>query len=147
MSVTTTPTPPGTPVIADGELISTSPATGAEVGRFPVADADAVKAAVARARAASAWWRELGFDGRRKRLDKWRVAMAKRLPELLDLMHAEGGKPSPAVKKLHPCAAITDDRPITKPSDRSMPAEMMTKVWPSASRRGAVANTRIDWML
>ena len=94
MSVTTTPTPPGMPVIADGELISTSPATGAEVGRFPVADADAVKAAVARARAASAWWRELGFDGRRKRLDKWRVAMAKRLPELLDLMHAEGGKPN-----------------------------------------------------
>jgi succinate-semialdehyde dehydrogenase/glutarate-semialdehyde dehydrogenase len=94
MSVTTSPTPPGMPVIADGELISTSPATGAEVGRFPVADADAVKAAVARARAAGAWWRDLGFDGRRKRLDKWRVAMAKRLPELLDLMHAEGGKPN-----------------------------------------------------
>jgi acyl-CoA reductase-like NAD-dependent aldehyde dehydrogenase len=90
----TTPTPPGTPVIADGELISSSPATGAEVGRFPVADAEAVKAAVARARAAGAWWRGLGFDGRKKRLDKWRTSMAKRLPELLDLMHAEGGKPT-----------------------------------------------------
>ena len=59
----------------------------------------------------------------------------------------KGGRPSPAVRKLAPCAAITDDRPITKPSDRSMPAEMMTKVWPSASRSGAVAKTRIDWML
>ena len=33
---------PGVPAFADGELISTSPATGDEVGRFPVADADAV---------------------------------------------------------------------------------------------------------
>ena len=59
----------------------------------------------------------------------------------------KGGRPSVAVKKFEACAAITDDRPMTNPSERSMPEEMMTKVWPSASRRGAVANTRIDWML
>ena len=64
---------PGVPVIADGELISTSPATGAEVGRFPVADAEEVGAAVGRARAAGEWWRELGFDGRRERLLRWRA--------------------------------------------------------------------------
>ena len=85
---------PGLPVVADGQLISTSPATGAEVGRFPVADADAVRAAVARARAASQWWRDLGFDGRKARLLRWRVVMTKRLQELIDLMHAEGGKPT-----------------------------------------------------
>ena len=94
MTVQTSPSAPGMPVIADGELISSSPATGTEVGRFPVADAESVRAAVARARAAAAWWRGLGFDERRKRLTKWKVAMAKRLPELLAIMHAEGGKPT-----------------------------------------------------
>src|SRR6266542_3159217 len=43
---------PGLPVVEDGMLLSTNPATGAEVGRFPVASADDVAAAVARAREA-----------------------------------------------------------------------------------------------
>ncbi len=84
---------PGVPVVVDGQLISTSPATGEEVGRFPVADAAAVAAAVARARAASAWWRGLGFDGRRQRLQRWGSVISKRMNELIDIMHAEGGKP------------------------------------------------------
>jgi acyl-CoA reductase-like NAD-dependent aldehyde dehydrogenase len=84
---------PGAPIVVDGELVSTGPATGAEVGRFPVADAEAVAGAVGRARAATAWWRGLGFDGRRRRLLAWRSAMAARLDELIDLLHAEAGKP------------------------------------------------------
>jgi acyl-CoA reductase-like NAD-dependent aldehyde dehydrogenase len=85
---------PGLAVISDGELISTSPVTGAEVGRFPVLDAQGAAAAVARAREAAVWWGELGFDGRRERLLRWRSLMAKRVDELLALMHAEGGKPN-----------------------------------------------------
>ncbi len=88
----TTGAAPGVPVVANGELISTSPVTGAEVGRFPVADAESVAAAVARARAASAWWRGLGFDGRKERLLRWRSAIARRMDELIEIMHAEGGK-------------------------------------------------------
>jgi acyl-CoA reductase-like NAD-dependent aldehyde dehydrogenase len=84
---------PGEPAIVDGELVSTSPITGAEVGRFPVADADAVGKAVAAAREAGAWWRELGPDKRRRRLLKWRALIVQRLDELLSLMHAESGKP------------------------------------------------------
>jgi succinate-semialdehyde dehydrogenase / glutarate-semialdehyde dehydrogenase len=90
---TATGVAPGVPVVVDGQLISTSPATGEEVGRFPVADADAVAAAVARARAASSWWRGLGYDGRRQRLLRWGSVIAKRMDELIDVMHAEGGKP------------------------------------------------------
>jgi acyl-CoA reductase-like NAD-dependent aldehyde dehydrogenase len=90
---TATGAAPGVPVVVDGQLISTSPATGEEVGRFPVADADAVAAAVARARAASSWWRGLGYDGRRQRLLRWGSVIAKRMDELIDVMHAEGGKP------------------------------------------------------
>jgi acyl-CoA reductase-like NAD-dependent aldehyde dehydrogenase len=85
---------PGLPVIDDGALVSTNPVTGAEVGRFPVADAAATRAAVTRAREAARWWRELGFGGRRERLLRWRAVLATRLPELAAVMHAEGGKPT-----------------------------------------------------
>ena len=76
-----------------GRLVSTSPATGAEAGRFPVAtDAD-VRQAVDRARAAGEWWAGLGFTGRRERLLRWRALLAKRIEELAELVHVEGGKP------------------------------------------------------
>ncbi|MEU4777886.1 aldehyde dehydrogenase family protein [Micromonospora sp. NPDC023633] len=84
---------PGTPVIEDGRLISTSPATGAEAGRLPVATAEDVGRAVDRARAAGEWWAGLGFDGRRARLLRWRGLLARRIEEIAELMHAEGGKP------------------------------------------------------
>src|SRR3982750_1145032 len=107
---------PGLPVIEDGKLISTNPATGVEVGRFPVAGPEEVAAAVTRARAASVWWAELGFTGRRDRLlprgggawvggpgpvsparrarlRRWRASLANRMDELAALMHQENGKP------------------------------------------------------
>ncbi|MFF4877750.1 MULTISPECIES: aldehyde dehydrogenase family protein [unclassified Micromonospora] len=82
---------PGTPVIDAGLLVSTSPATGAEAGRFPVATD--VRQAVDRARAAGEWWAGLGFTGRRARLLRWRALLAKRIEQLAELMHLEGGKP------------------------------------------------------
>lgn len=84
---------PGLPVIEDGVLISTNPATGAEAGRLPVADAAAVSAAVGRAREAAAWWAALGHDGRKARLLRWRALMAERVEELAELTHLETGKP------------------------------------------------------
>jgi acyl-CoA reductase-like NAD-dependent aldehyde dehydrogenase len=85
---------PGLPAIEDGMLVSTNPATGEEVGRFPVADADDVRAAVERARAAADWWRELGFSGRRERLLRFRSGLANRVGELAALQRREGGKPT-----------------------------------------------------
>jgi len=84
---------PGVPIVEDGILISTSPATGAEAGRFPVSDSAAVAAAVARARPAAAWWAGLGFDGRRTRLLRWRALLVERIEELAALTHTETGKP------------------------------------------------------
>ncbi|MFI5497400.1 aldehyde dehydrogenase family protein [Actinoplanes sp. NPDC051859] len=84
---------PGVPVVEEGFLISTSPATGAEAGRVPVADAAAVSAAVERAREAQVWWAGLGFDGRKTRLLRWRALLAERLEELAALTHSETGKP------------------------------------------------------
>jgi succinate-semialdehyde dehydrogenase/glutarate-semialdehyde dehydrogenase len=84
---------PGLPVIEDGRLISTNPATGEEAGRFPVTAPADVAAAVARAREAAAWWSRLGFTERRARLLRFRGVMARRMPELVDLMRLECGKP------------------------------------------------------
>ncbi|MGC4807202.1 aldehyde dehydrogenase family protein [Micromonospora sp. DT233] len=84
---------PGAPVIEDGWLVSTSPATGVEVARVPAADPADVTRAVARAREAGLWWAGLGFTGRRERLLRWRGLLARRIEELAELVHAEGGKP------------------------------------------------------
>src|SRR4051812_34746494 len=86
---------PGVPVVEDGTLLSTNPATGDEVGRFPVAGTDDVTAAVARARQASSWWAELGYAGRRQRLLRYRSVLTNRLDELTQLMRQEAGKAIP----------------------------------------------------
>ena len=72
---------------------SLEPATGAVYASFPAMGAEEVGAAVARARVASPWWQELGFSGRKERLDGWKAVLAKRLPELAEVMHKENGKP------------------------------------------------------
>jgi len=84
---------PGLPAVEDGMLVSTNPATGEEVARLGVAGAAEVAAAVERARAAAAWWHGLGFAGRRTRLLRFRSVLARRLPELAELLRREGGKP------------------------------------------------------
>ncbi|PYC76512.1 aldehyde dehydrogenase [Micromonospora arborensis] len=84
---------PGLPVIEADRLISTSPATGAEAGRFPVANEADVRRTVDRARAAGEWWAGLGFTGRRERMLRWRALLAKRIEQLAEVVHVEGGKP------------------------------------------------------
>jgi succinate-semialdehyde dehydrogenase / glutarate-semialdehyde dehydrogenase len=84
---------PGLPVIDDGWLVSTNPASGKEVGRFRVATAADVRAAVERARGASAWWAGLGFDGRRDRLLRWASILSNRIQQVAEVINDEGGKP------------------------------------------------------
>jgi acyl-CoA reductase-like NAD-dependent aldehyde dehydrogenase len=72
---------------------SLNPATGAVVASFPVHTTADVRAAVERARPAAEWWRELGFDARKRRLRSWRSILASRIDELAELIHRENGKP------------------------------------------------------
>jgi acyl-CoA reductase-like NAD-dependent aldehyde dehydrogenase len=88
-------------------LVSRNPATGAEVGRFPVADPAAVAAAVARARPAGQWWAGLGYAERRRRLLRWRALLARRMTEVAELLHEETGKPV-AEAVVETAAAIGD---------------------------------------
>ncbi|MFE4263640.1 aldehyde dehydrogenase family protein [Streptomyces sp. NPDC056883] len=52
----------------------------------------AVGAAVAAAREAQPWWAGIGFAGRKKALDAWRVLILRRADELVDVIRAETGK-------------------------------------------------------
>ncbi len=78
----------------EGETFdSVSPATGDVVATLPVHDEAEVREAVQRARKASQWWQELGFDGRRERLRAYTGVLTRRREELLDLISRENGKP------------------------------------------------------
>ena len=57
---------------------SLEPRTGNVVGTFPINTAAEVEAAVARAREAFAWWQQLGWNGRRERLDAWKRLIVRR---------------------------------------------------------------------
>ncbi|MFC5731644.1 MULTISPECIES: aldehyde dehydrogenase family protein [Nocardioides] len=72
---------------------SLDPATGAALSTHPVHDAAQVQAVVQAARVQAAWWRELGFDGRKGELARWRRIIARRMDELATLMARETGKP------------------------------------------------------
>ncbi|MCJ0904979.1 aldehyde dehydrogenase family protein [Rhodococcus sp. ARC_M6] len=51
--------------------------------------------AVRTARVAATWWAGLAFDERAQRLDRWRGIIARRAPELAEIIHLEMGKPRP----------------------------------------------------
>ncbi|NMD56018.1 aldehyde dehydrogenase family protein [Tsukamurella columbiensis] len=78
---------------ATGDLISTDPRTGAEVARFPVADAVAVIEAVDTAREAARWWGELAPKTRRSWLLRFRAELSRRAEDLAAVVSAETGKP------------------------------------------------------
>ncbi|QFZ22953.1 aldehyde dehydrogenase family protein [Saccharothrix syringae] len=71
---------------------SLDPRTGEVVGHHPVTTEAEVREAVRVARGAAAFWADLGFDGRRARLDAWRKLLVKRLDEFQQLICAETGK-------------------------------------------------------
>jgi len=74
-------------------LESVSPSDPSDVvGRFPVADAAAVQAAVARARDAFPRWRDAGIDARTSVLERFARATGERAEELTRLIAREVGK-------------------------------------------------------
>nr|WP_255360497.1 aldehyde dehydrogenase family protein [Frankia sp. EI5c] len=72
---------------------SHNPATGEVLGIYPVMSGEEVAAAVAVGASAAAAWRSGGFDGRRRALLRWAARLAAREREVVDLVHAENGKP------------------------------------------------------
>ena len=75
------------------ELITHSPATGEEIGRYPNTSAETVHELVARASVATSQWRAIGFKGRKTILEAWAHYLAEHIDELAALVSAETGKP------------------------------------------------------
>ncbi|WP_067841182.1 aldehyde dehydrogenase family protein [Nocardia lijiangensis] len=88
--MTTTETTPATP---DTLLKSVDPATGEVIATYPIADEDAVRAAVAKARTAATTWGALSFDERRTHLLRWSSRLVADSEEFTALIHKENGKP------------------------------------------------------
>ncbi|GII01263.1 aldehyde dehydrogenase family protein [Planobispora takensis] len=72
---------------------SLSPATGAVVGTHPIQDAAAVRAAVADAEPAAAWWGALDWAERRRRLLDYKAVVTRDIARVVDMVHQETGKP------------------------------------------------------
>ncbi|MFC0038002.1 aldehyde dehydrogenase family protein [Actinomadura rayongensis] len=85
---------------------SLNPATGEVVAEHPVHDAEAVAAAVARAREAARWWRGLGAKERRLRLLNVKGSLTRNLNRMAETIHQETGKPL-ADAQLETILAIT----------------------------------------
>lgn len=73
---------------------SRNPATDQALASYPIHTPADVDNAVIRARAAAAWWRDLGFEGRRRRLLAFKSVIARSCEELVHLVRAENGKPT-----------------------------------------------------
>ncbi|CAM4417212.1 aldehyde dehydrogenase family protein [Nocardia ninae] len=81
------------PADNDTALTSVNPATGEVIGTYPIADEDAVRAAVAKARTAAATWGALSYDERKTHLLRWSSRLVADSDEFCQLIHAENGKP------------------------------------------------------
>jgi succinate-semialdehyde dehydrogenase / glutarate-semialdehyde dehydrogenase len=77
---------------ATRELVIENPATGEPVGRLPIASADDVAAAIARARAAQPAWEAGGVRQRRSLLTRFHDLLFDRRDEILDTIQRESGK-------------------------------------------------------
>src|SRR5207244_5852633 len=55
--------------------------------------ADDLAAMLRKARQAQKWWAELGFDGRKKRMNRWVRWLARNCDELYELGYRESGHP------------------------------------------------------
>ena len=75
------------------KLTTYNPADGTVVKVFPNMGEKEVNEIVGRARAARAWWQEIGFEGRARHLKAWRGYLWRHVDELAELIHQENGKP------------------------------------------------------
>jgi betaine-aldehyde dehydrogenase len=78
---------------ADGETFEVRrPIDGSVIRTLPIDPPERVRETVARVRAAQRAWEQLGFDGRRRHLERWRDWILDHEEEIADLMQEETGK-------------------------------------------------------
>jgi acyl-CoA reductase-like NAD-dependent aldehyde dehydrogenase len=70
-------------------FLSQHPATGEEIGRFPITSPEEVQRIVADAGPAAIWWESLGWRKRELRLLAWNAILTKRIDEVALLISKE----------------------------------------------------------
>ena len=107
----TTLTAPTARSSASAFLQSINPATGEVVGQVPVTPAANIASVVARARAASRAWRNLGFAGRRAAILPAGAKLVARCEELGLLLTREMGKPlAEGISEVRNCGLSMEGR-------------------------------------
>jgi len=86
--------------LAEPDIEVENPATGAVIASVSTHTAEDVAAAVSRARAAQPAWRDLGFPGRARILDRARRLLAGRADRVIASIVAETGKPHEAAEMI-----------------------------------------------
>ena len=81
-------------LLLDDVLVSSNPATGAEVGRIKITPAGRVAELVARARAAQQDWGQRPWKQRRGVLARWWQILGRDVGDWTELIRDEIGKPS-----------------------------------------------------
>ncbi|HEU4872040.1 MAG TPA: aldehyde dehydrogenase family protein [Pyrinomonadaceae bacterium] len=76
------------------EIVVHDPSTGEEIGRAPLMDANAVAAAVSRARSAQPEWAKLSYRKRARFILRAREIVLDQLEEIAKLISRETGKPA-----------------------------------------------------
>ena len=70
----------------------THPASGEVIGTYPVHTAEDIAERLAKGRIAQVWWENLGFDGRKKYLNRWIAWIGRHADEICELGYRETGK-------------------------------------------------------
>src|SRR5262245_2139342 len=106
-----------------GRIVSINPATGVPLGDVPDMGAEAIGAAVARARAAQVAWGELSVAERCRRVGVFADVLMERSAEVIELIVKEGGKTR--LEALGTEVAVVADltRYFTKHAPRLLPPE------------------------
>lgn len=132
--------------LAADEIVVRSPATGAELGRVPLLEADGVRAALARARVAQPAWGALHVRERAARLHEFRRLLAEHAHEIADVVSAETGK-TPFEALMVDVLTTADlarwfarrAEPVTAPRRASSGWLLTKKTWVEREAYGVVA--------
>ena len=74
-------------------LTSYDPRTGEIIGSYPIAGPSELERTVRTARSVADWWGTAGFGVRKRLLLEWKRVVARRAPQLMEMLCEETGKP------------------------------------------------------
>lgn len=129
-------------LVVDQVLTTRNPATGAEVGRASITPADAVGAAVQRARRVGEAWGEASWAVRRAALDRFRRILSRDADDWANLIRDEIGKPAVEAMAGDVVPTLDSLRWTVKRAGRALADERIGPAW---QRWQLMPRARLRW--